>query len=288
MSHRLIRTFAPFALLLASGLAVSGCTVDDSVDREEVGQQEEALSATLELGETALELDGSPAGVANVVSIDELGALHVSFLAGDAPGVLEHALHELQDPGAAPTAMRVRGVALDTQQIREVELTGCVMQEVTFKPRRSKDGKALLEVTATWVPEDVKYVNGTNGPIGAAPMREVETRLDVAGLPSEDITDFTFSVRRRPTKNYASWSVEGLKVSGSSAYGGDEAAKSLVDSGAVADIDLTIADGANVTTVSTSGKFTTGAESKGEPSAPAQWTLEVLVEGQVVKIQQRA
>jgi hypothetical protein len=109
---------------------------------------------------------------------------------------------------------------------------------------------------------------------------------------------------RRPTLNHAAWTVEGLKIEGSAAYGGYEAARDLASRSCTTacvrgvefvDWSVNIKDPTHKNTVgevafiqTAPTKFTTGAENKGGEDKPIQWKMDLLCEGQQVTISQKA
>lgn len=284
-------TLRASTFLLLAGLACAGCAVEvPAEDEEEVAWDDAALSdEAASLVDAELALNGVPSGLATEVVIDEEGLTHVTILAGEAPALLEHALHELAGEATLAT-LRVRGAEAGSGGVREVELTECLMKEVHFSPLKADDGKGLLKVTFTFAASDVKYSNGSGSPIAAAPARPVQWSLEVPSLPAEGLTGFSLTARRMPTKNYAAWEVEGLKLEGDSA-GGAESAEALAAAGELVEVTLRLTDESSGATTSvsaagTASKFTTAAENKGGEDKPLQWKLEMLCEEQRLKIKQ--
>lgn len=285
-SKSLRSLWCPLALIL--GLSSQGCLAQPGPeDGETVDSDSAALTveATTLTG-VALELDGIAAGNATSLVVDEAGEVHITFIADEASPLFEHTVHELSQAEGSLVQLRAQGTEA-SKGVQEVELVSCLMKEVSFSDLDAKDGKKLLKVTVTFAPTEVKYSNGNGAVIKGALSHTVTPSLDVPGLPSDSIGGFTFTAKRQPTKNYAAWSVEGLKVSGSDGYASAEA---IVAAGLPVEITLSLTDESTgaVTDVSTTGKFTTGAEAKGGEDKPMQWTIDVIIEGQTITIGQKA
>lgn len=284
----LVTLWSPLVVVLA-GLSAPGCAADDPIrDAEEVATDVEALELeVVVLSDVQLELDGVPAGLASAVTVDVDGQVEITFIAGEASVLFERVLHEMT--GSDAGVVGLRAIGRDTSKgVREIEMTGCLMKEVSFSQLKADDGKSLPEVSAKFQPQNLKYVAG-GGAIGVAPSRVISSTVEVPGLPSADVTGLTITARR-PTPSYAAWSVDGLKISGS-AHGGYEAAKALVESGVVVDISLSLTDETtgDITTVLVSGTAEGVAPvSKGGIDKPLQWTLELSCEGQTIHIAHKA
>ncbi len=209
------------------------------------------------------------------------------------------------------------------KSVREIEMTTCLMKEISFKALDAKDSKSLMEVTATWTMEDVKYSNGTGsvikgnlsnkakgwqtsyfdpiGVFGGIPPQGI-TKIDLCKHTAKIVEEHS-GMHRRAQKNYASWSTEGLKVEGSATKGAYEAARDycvkLMYDGVLqetefVDWSVNIKDPSHKNVVgevlfiqTAPMKFTTGAEAK-VGDAPMQWIIELACEGQKMKIQQKA
>jgi len=210
------------------------------------------------------------------------------------------------------------------KSVREVEMMTCLMKEVAFPTLKAESGKELFEVTATWMCQDIKYSNGSGSVIkGNLSNKAKGWQLSYfdpigpqGGIPPQSISSIALckhtakivqehvGMQRRATLNYAAWTVEGLAIEGSAAYGGYEAARDLaiklmydgvLQESEFHDWSVNIKDPSHKNTVGEVAfiqtapyKFTTGAESKGGEDKPIQWKLDLLCEGQKVTINQKA
>ncbi|MCC7066071.1 MAG: hypothetical protein IT456_24960 [Planctomycetes bacterium] len=210
------------------------------------------------------------------------------------------------------------------KSVREIEMMTCLMKEVSFPTLKAESGKELFEVTATWMCQDIKYSNGSGSVIKGNLSNKAKgwhtcyfDPIGVqGGIAPQAISSITLckhtakivqehlGMQRRPTLNYAAWTVEGLAIEGSAAYGGYEAARDLavklmydgvLQESEFHDWSVNIKDPSHKNTVGEVAfiqtapyKFTTGAESKGGEDKPIQWKLDLLCEGQQVTISQKA
>lgn len=210
------------------------------------------------------------------------------------------------------------------KSVREVEMMTCLMKEVSFSTLKADDGKGLFEVTATWLPTDVKYSPGGGSVIkgnlsNKAKGWQKKYWVPVGppgGLPAQCITEIALckhtaklvlehtGMTRRPTLNYSAWDVDGLKITGSAAYGGYEAARDfsiklmydgILQESEFVDWSVNImapdhkSQVGEVTFIQTAPiKFTTAAEHKGGEEKPMQWTWDMICEGQKMVITQKA
>lgn len=217
----------------------------------------------------------------------------------------------------------VLGVAdQNYKSIREIELTTCLMKEVSFDELTASDGKAMFKVTSTFVAEACKFSNGSgsvikgnlsgkqkgwqksyfdpNGVPGGIPSQAI-TKIALAKHSAKIVEEHT-GMSRFPTKAHAAWTVDGLKIEGSAV--GYEAARDLcvkimwdgfVEESEFVDWGVAIKDPThkktvgNVSFIQTAPtKFTTGAENKGGEDKPLQWVIDLAIEGQIIEIAQKA
>lgn len=289
----LLRTFARRStswsvpsLLVALSIGLAGCALDGTAtDTSHVGASARALEAS-DLADAALEVDGAFVGRAARITVDEAGSVAVTFDAGASPDLLSRVLRELSGNGG--DASNLRAQATTDKGVREIELSTCLMKEVSFSQLKADEGKGVFMVTVTWMPTEVKYSNGSGTVIaGKVPSSVVRWSVDVPGLAEADIAGASMTARR-PTKSYAAWTVDGLKVSGSAAYGGGvKDAQELVDAGAPVDVTLVIAGDATGTTTKVVVPAKPVKVTKGGDDKAPQWTLDLLCESQTIAIVQR-
>lgn len=216
----------------------------------------------------------------------------------------------------------VLGVAdQNYKSIREIELTTCLMSEVSFAELDASSGKDLFDVTATFVSEAVKFSNGSGSvikgnlsgkqkgwqksyfdPIGAPhgiPAQSI-TKIALAKHTAKIVEEHT-GMSRWPTKAHAAWTVDGLKTTISAT--GYEAARDMcvkimydgfVEESEFIDWSVNVKDPTHKRTVgeiifkqTAPTKFTTGAENKGGEDKAIQSDIEWCIEEQRVIIQQK-
>ncbi len=217
----------------------------------------------------------------------------------------------------------VLGVAdQNYKSIREVELTTCLMKEISFSVLKADDGKGMFEVTSTFIAEAVKFSNGSGsvikGNLSGKQKGWQKSYFDPIGVPGgilpQAITSIALpkltakhavehrGMSRFPTMTHAAWTVDGLKIEGSAvAY---EAARDLsvkimwdgyVEENEFVDWSVDIKDPSHKKVVGTVNfiqtaptKFTTGAENKGGEDKPLQWSMDMASEGVQVELKQKA
>lgn len=217
----------------------------------------------------------------------------------------------------------VLGVAdQNYKSIREIELTTCLMKEVSFGELDASSGKDLMDVTATFVAEAVKFSNGSGSvikgnlsgkqkgwqksyfdPIGAPHGISPQsiTKIALAKHTAKIVEEHT-GMSRWPTKAHAAWTVDGLKTTISAT--GYEAARDMcvkimydgfVEESEFIDWSVNVKDpthkrsvGEIIFTQTAPTKFTTGAENKGGEDKAIQSEVEWCIEGQKVVIAQKA
>ncbi|MBK9030074.1 MAG: hypothetical protein IPL61_01835 [Myxococcales bacterium] len=208
------------------------------------------------------------------------------------------------------------------KSIREIEMTECLMESVSAKSLDAKDGKSMQQITCEFAVGDVKYVNGSGSVIKGNLSNKAKSwqtsYWDVLGLyniPAESITKIDLpkhtvkmveehtSMRRLPTKTSGAYTCEGLKVSGSAAHNGYEAARDLciklmydgvLTENEFQDWSVNVKDPSHKKVLgeilfiqSAPFKFTTGAEAK-VGDAPLQWEMEMFCEQSFWKIAEKA
>ncbi len=208
------------------------------------------------------------------------------------------------------------------KSIREIEMTECLMSEVSFSDLDAKDGKKLFQCTFTFKPTEVKYSNGSQAVIKGNLSNKAKgwqcsyfVPNGFGPLPAEAITKISLSkhtakvveehlgMRRRPTKVHAAWECKGLKWEGSAAHGGYEAARDwaikLMHDGEFQESEF-IDPSCNIMapnhkdivgqilwTEVAPYKFTTAPEAKGGADGAAQWTLEMFSATQKIDIKHK-
>lgn len=209
------------------------------------------------------------------------------------------------------------------KSVRECNMSTCLIDTVSFSNLKSDDGKGLFEVTAEFQCQDVKWDNGngavikgnlsnkakgwhksffvTNGLFGGIPSQCV-TEIALAKHTAKIVTEH-LGQHRLPTLNYGPWTIEGLKVSGSHAYGGYEAArdfavKTMYD-GVLQEsefVDWSVDIKApnhkdtvgTVTFIQTAPQKFTVPEYKGGDDKPMPWSFDCFIEQQFMQIVQKA
>lgn len=207
------------------------------------------------------------------------------------------------------------------KSIREVELSTCLIKEVAPSELTASDGKALFNITVTFVAESIKYANGNSSVIKGnlsgkqkGWQKSYFDPIGCHGIPSESITKITLAKHtakiveehlgmfRHPTKNYAAWAVDGLKIDISAT--GYEAARDLavkvmhdgyVEEKEFKDWSVNIKDPSHknivgeVTFIQTAPyKFTPNAETKGGEDKALNSTMDFAIEEQRIMLKQTA
>ena len=207
------------------------------------------------------------------------------------------------------------GVVLADQNYkgkRRIDMTGCLVKELTFPKLDAKDGKKHMEMTITAVCEGVKFnadSNDIKGIIGKKAKNWLVCNFEPSGMPAGinprsvmnielpkltcKIAEEHTGMMRLPTRHYAAWEVSGLKTEHSSI--GFDAVKDycvkVIQDGAItdeeyADWGVDIKDQTMKTTLATftfeqtaPKKFTWAPELKGGQDGMATCTVEYVIEG---------
>jgi hypothetical protein len=155
------------------------------------------------------------------------------------------------------------GVVLADQNYkgkRRIDMTGCLVKELSFPKLDAKDGKKHMEMTFTAVVEKVDFKpdsNAISGVINKKAKNWLVSNFEPSGMPGGiaansvinlELPKFTAKVAeehtgmmRLPTRHYAAWEVSGLKTEHSSI--GFDAVKDLcvkvIQDGAITDEEYT-------------------------------------------------
>lgn len=267
------------AISLFASLQV-GCTAGgpDSLgdDVDAAAQALDADLAGLELADLTLEVDGAPAGFARSVSVDELGEVSVTFVAGESDPLLDALLLSLGGDDFE-LELRMQSGASD-----ELDLERAVLKEVTFTGLDAKDGKGFFQVTAKFQPQNLHYTGAGGKAQGVLTQPTAPKRwsFEVPGLDPSTVEGFTLSAKR-DTKAYAPWTVDGLKTDISAT--GYEAAKELVDAGIEVPVDFVLTDESTgaVARVKTKGKPKKGT------STSTTTTVDLGIDGESVEAEHK-
>lgn len=210
------------------------------------------------------------------------------------------------------------------KSIREIEMTECLMSSVSFSALEAKNAKEFFKCTFEFDATEVKYSPGSGSVIKGNTSNKAKgwqtSYFDPigvpGGIPAECITKIDLckhtakiveehlGMRRRPTKVHAAWDCSGLKIEGSAAHGGYEAARDFAiklmhdgefQEGEFVDWSVNIKApnhkdvvGEVLWTQTAPFKFTTAAEAKGGADTAAQWTYEMLCETQRIALKMKA
>ena len=118
---------------------------------------------------------------------------------------------------------------------RRVDMTGCLVKELSFPKLDAKDGKKHLEVTFTAVCESVEFKSDSSaiqGVINKTAKNWLCSNFEPSGMPGgiksdsvmnlelpkfvAKIADENTGMKRFPTRHYSAWEVSGLKTEHSS------------------------------------------------------------------------
>jgi hypothetical protein len=206
------------------------------------------------------------------------------------------------------------GVVLADQNYkgkRRIDMTGCLVKELSFPKLDAKDGKKHMEMTITTVVEKVDFKpdsGAVQGNIGKKAKNWLVSNFEPSGMPGGilpnsvmnlELPKFTAKIaeehhgmHRWPTRHYAAWEVAGLKTEHSSI--GFDAVKDLcvkvIADGAITDDEYTdwgvdIKDQTMKTTLATftfkytaPKKFTWAPELKGGQDGMATCSVDWVLE----------
>ncbi len=208
------------------------------------------------------------------------------------------------------------------KSIREVDMIGCLMESVSFSALDAKEAKSLMKVTCEFVASNVKYRNGTGtvikGNLSSKAKGWQVPYFDAIGVPGGippqciskiDLPKHTVKIIdehhgqfRLPTRNFGAYKCEGLKITGSYASGGFEAARDyavklmydgVLQESEFMDWSVNVKDPSHKNVIgefsfiqTACSKFSMG-EAKGNGDL-AQWDMEFMCEESYCKINQKA